>query len=211
MKYIFLDESGDLGFSPKSSKYLTITLIVCDVFEEPAISRIVKKARQKILKKKLRQSPEIKWNNSEDYIKKKILKDLSKRKLEIFTIILNKSKVYEYLKQEKHKLYNYLCKLIISECSLNDNKIELVVDRSKGKRALRDDFDNYIRKIILSEECNIKIVHADSKKKGGLQVLDFVSGAIFNKYEYKNDTFYNIIEDKISIERELFKYPDPRD
>ena len=56
MKYIFLDESGDLGFSKKSSKYLIISLMVCNVFEEPSVSRIVKKVRQRILKKKLKSS-----------------------------------------------------------------------------------------------------------------------------------------------------------
>ena len=185
--------------------------MVCNVFEEPSLSRIVKKIRQKILKKKLKNSSEIKWNNSNENIKRKVLEVLSKKDLEIFSIILDKNKVYDYLKGKKHKLYNYLCRLILSECSLNDNRAELVVDRSKGKRALRDDFDNYIRRVILPSECKLDIVHADSKKKGGLQALDFLSGAIFSKYEYGNKEFYKIIEEKISLERELFKYPDPRD
>jgi hypothetical protein len=204
MKYIFLDESGDLGFSERSSKYLVITLLVCNFNEEQSISRIVKKTRQKILKKKLKNSPEIKWNNSNNIIKNKILNQISKNSLEIFSIILEKVKVYENLQKEKNKLYNYLCRLILSECSLNENRIELIVDRSKGKRALRDDFDNYIQKEKSFEHCNLKIIHANSKNNGSLQALDFASGAIFNKYEYGNNKFYNLIKEKISIERKIF-------
>lgn len=211
MKYIFLDESGDLGFSDKSSKYLIITLLISGIKEEPEIKRIIKKIRQKILKKTLKKSSEIKWNNSNKIIKNNVLSKISEINLEIFTIILDKTKIFPYLKEKKHKLYNYLCRLILSECSLNDQVIELIVDRSKGKRALRDDFDDYIRKQIISSDCKLKIKHEDSKNNGGLQSLDFISGAIFNKYEYNNPKFYNIIKNKIVTERELFKYPDPRD
>ncbi len=211
MKCIFLDESGDLGFSEKSSKFLTITLLVCDIKKEAEIRRVVKKIRQKFLKKKLKNSPEVKWNNSSEYLKIKILKSLAKKEFEVLSIILDKKNVYSRLKKEKHKLYNYLCKLILSECSLNDSAVELFVDRSKGKRALRDDFDNYIRSYIVDENCNLKIKHEDSKGNGGLQSLDFVSGAIFNKYKYGNEKFYDIIKDKIFLERKLFSHPDPGD
>lgn len=180
MKYIFLDESGDLGFGSKSSKFFTIFLLVCGVYEEQETQRIIKKIRQRVLKKKLRQVPEIKWNNSSEIIKQKVFEKLSKTNFEVFTIILDKSKVYNYLKKEKHKLYNYLCNLIIAECSI-EGKFELILDRSKNKRSLRDDFDNYIKSKLINKCPNLSIKHEDSKSNGALQVIDFVSGAIFNK------------------------------
>lgn len=33
-KYIYLDESGDLGFKDKSSKYFVITIFSCGIKEE---------------------------------------------------------------------------------------------------------------------------------------------------------------------------------
>lgn len=202
MKYIFLDESGELGFKKSSTKFFTITLLVCGVKEEQELQRVIKKIRQRILKKKLKKSPEIKWNNSDEFIKKKIFDKLGKIDFEVFTIILDKSKVYDYLKGKKHKLYNYLSNLIIAECSIDGN-FELVVDRSKNKRSLRDDFDNYIRNNLKRECSNLKIKHEDSKSNGGLQVLDFISGAVFNKYEFENLRYYNKIKDKITTEKEF--------
>lgn len=204
MKCIFLDESGDLGFGKKSSKYLVISLLVCDIKVEQEIRRIIKKIRQRILKKKLRRSPEIKWNNSSDKIRFKILTKASEKNIEIFSVILDKSKVYDYLKDKKHKLYNYLCNLILNECVLDEKIIYLFVDRSKTKRSLRDDFDEYIRFKLKNLDCNIKIKHEDSKNNGGLQVLDFICGAIFNKYEFKNKEYYDIIKNLIVTERKLF-------
>ncbi|MBS3092188.1 DUF3800 domain-containing protein [Candidatus Pacearchaeota archaeon] len=202
LKYMFLDESGDLGFGVKSSRFFTVTLLVCEIHEEQELQRIIKKIRQRILKKKLKQATEIKWNNSSEEIKQRIFQRLEKINFEVFTIILDKSKVYDYLKEKKHKLYNYLSKLIIAECSI-DGKFELIVDRSKGKRSLRDDFNNYIREN-LKEECqNLSITHEDSKSSGSLQVLDFISGAIFNKYEFNNLDYYNMIRNKITTEKEF--------
>lgn len=202
MRYIFLDESGDIGFGDKSSKFFTITLLVCGVKEETELQRIVKKARQKILKKKLRQVPELKWNNSTDIIRNRILSKIAEIKIEIFTIILDKSKVYDYLREKKHKLYNYLSNLILTECSV-DGSFELIVDRSKSKRSLRDDFDRYIRFKLKDTNSNLKIIHQDSKSSGCLQSLDFISGAIFNKYEFGNLDYYNIIKPKIVTEKEF--------
>lgn len=204
MRYIFLDESGDLGFNfdKGSTKYFIITLLVCEVHEEQELQRIIKKIRQRILKKKLKKSPEIKWNNSNENIKQKVFQKLEKIDFKIFTIILDKTKVYEYLKKKKHKLYNYLSNLIITECSI-DGKFRLIVDRSKNKRSLRDDFDNYIRDNLKRECANLSIKHKDSKSSGGLQVLDFISGAIFNKCEFNNLEYYNKIKDKITTEKEF--------
>lgn len=200
MKYIFLDESGELGFSSKSSKFFTVTLLICGIHEERELQRIIKKIRQRILKKKLKQSPELKWNNSSKEIKQKVFQKLAKVNFEVFTIILDKSKVYDYLKEKKHKLYNYLCNLIIAECSV-DGKFELIVDKSKNKRSLKDDFDNYIKSKLTNKFHNLSIKHEDSKSNGALQILDFISGAIFNKYEFQTLVYYDKVKDKITTEK----------
>ncbi len=112
-------------------------------------------------------------------------------------------KVFDSMEEEKkHKLYNYLSNLIITKCS-TDGQFGLVVDRSKNKRSLRDDFDQYIR-FNLRDKCpNLSIHHADSQSSGCLQALDFISGAIFNKYEFKNTNYYEFIKDKIVTEKEF--------
>ncbi len=201
MKYIFLDESGELGFKENvSTRFFTITLLVCGVREEQELQRIIKKIRQRTLKKKLKESSEIKWHNSNEDIRIKVLNKLITISLEVLTIILDKFKVYEYLKDKKHKLYNYLSKLILAECSMGDS-FELIVDRSKNKRSLREDFDRYIRTNFKELGFNIPIKHEDSRINGGLQVLDFISGAVFNKYEFNNTKYYDIIKSKIITEK----------
>ncbi len=207
MRYIFLDESGELGFKSSSSKYFIITLLSCDEDEIYFIRRIIKKVRAKIIKKKMKKHPEFKGNNSTDKIRTSVLQRFEKTKSEIFVIILEKSKVYEYLKDKKNKLYNYISNLIINECSLEDNYVNLVVDKSKTNRSLREDFDNYIRKNInqKNDNCNLKIIHENSQKEECLQVLDFISWSIFRNYEHNDSRFMEIIKNKIVIKKEVFE------
>lgn len=217
MKYIFLDESGELGFKKSSSSYFIITLLSCDEGEIYNLRRIMKKVRSKIIKKKMKKFPELKGNNSSDKIREDVLDRFAKTKSEVFIIILDKSKVYEYLKEKKNKLYNYISNLILNECSLDESNINLIVDKSKTNRSLREDFDNYIRNNLNQKDhnCNLIIKHENSQKEGCLQVLDFISWAIFRNYEYKDSRFMEIVKDKIVIKKEVFEkqeiYPDPRD
>ncbi len=207
MRYIFLDESGELGFKNSSSKYFVITLLSCDEGELYSLRRIMKKVREKIIKKKMKKYPELKGNNSSDKIRFDVLQKFIQTNSEIFVVILEKSKVYEYLKSKKNKLYNYISNLILNECSLEDSHVCLVVDKSKTNRSLREDFNNYIRKNITQKNnnCVLKIQHENSQKEGCLQVLDFVSWAIFRNYEYGDSRFLEIIKDKIVIKKEVFE------
>lgn len=177
MKYLFLDESGELGFKNSSSKYFVITFLSCDEREIYALRRIIKKIRAKIIKKKIKKYPEIKDNNSSDKIRKEVLQRFIQTSSEIFVIILEKSKVYEYLKVKKNKLYNYLSNLILNECSFDDPLVCLIVDKSKSNRSLREDFDNYIRKKSNEKNqiCKLSIKHENSQNEAVLQVLDFIS------------------------------------
>ena len=214
MRYILLDESGELGFGEKSSKFFVITLLSFDESELYSIRRIIKKVREKIIRKKLKKYPEIKGNNSTDKIRFDVLNRFVKTNSEVFVIVMDKSKVYEYLKEKKNKLYNYLSNLILNECSFDTKNICLIVDKSKSNRSLRDDFDNYIRKMLKEKKCSdIIIKHQNSQNEPCLQVLDFISWAIFRNYEYKDNRFSELIKDKIVIKKEIFQknYPDPRD
>lgn len=208
MKYIFLDESGELGFHSESSKFFIITLLVCNEDTTISLRRIIKKVRQKKLRKKIKKISELKGNNSSDDIRNYILNHASKEPIEILTIVLEKSKVYEYLQSKKNKLYNYMSNLILTECSLDDDNIKIIVDRSYGK-FLAGEFNRYIKNNLISKNkaCNITIEHIDSKNEGVLQVLDFISWAIFRKYEYKEQSFYDIVREQITTEKVMFSDP----
>ncbi len=195
-----------MGFKEPSSKYFIITIMKTK--DLIGVQRCVKRIRQRKLKKKYKEIPELKANNSSPEIRKQLLKDLGEVDLEIHCIILNKKKVYDYLKAKKHRLYNYVIGRILPGTVTFLRNVQIIVDRRSSKRALRDDFDDYI-KMRIEERALFKpriiISHFDSKNDAGLQVVDFVSWSIFRKYEKGDTEYYDLIKDKIKWERELFE------
>ena len=76
-RYMYIDESGDLGFNDKSSKFIVISALVVDDYRE--LDRIIKNMRRNKFKKELSKMSELKAYNLYDHIKLYMLKKLNKR------------------------------------------------------------------------------------------------------------------------------------
>ena len=197
--YIFIDESGDLG--GEGSKYFIITAIWT---EKPEFfDRLIKNLRRYKFRKVLKKVSEIKANSSSHELREYILKKFNGiEEAKGHTIILDKKKVFsKYLKNDKHKLYNYVCGVLASTMTFESKHLIIRIDRSKGKQALRDDFDDYIKRKSAEDDSSrkVEVYHSWSHAWSGLQIVDFISWAIFQKFEYNNDYYHKIIEKKINV------------
>lgn len=68
---VFVDESGDVGFSARSSKHLTLVAVAT---EAPlALERIPKKIRRTLLMKRQCQVPELKFHASSPRVRRAFL------------------------------------------------------------------------------------------------------------------------------------------
>jgi len=208
MAYIFLDESGDLGFGPKSSKWFLFTIVLTN--NHRRIEKIIKKVRLG-LKKKYKKVGELHAYHSLPATKVKMLKLLSENKdLKILCVILNKKKVYVDLQNQKNHLYNYTANILLDR--LHNSKlinieepIDLYIDQKDTNKFIRENFEKYLKDNFAkrgSKKVKIKIKPSHSEKC--LQAVDFISWAIFRKYEKGDYEYYEIIKDKIIKENLLF-------
>lgn len=206
--YIFLDESGDLGFSKKSSKWFLVTIAMTR--DERCLERVVKKV-WRTLQKKHKHIGELHASNEKDTTRSKLLRMLSEcDDLKIMTVILNKEKVFTDLQNQKNHLYNYTANILLDRLHNkyileDDEEIDLVVDRKDTKRALRENLINYLTNSMNQRRSSnfVLNLHASHENKS-LQAVDFISWAIFRKYECGDYEFYEIIKNKIIDERLLF-------
>ena len=198
-RYVFIDESGDLG--EKGSKYFVITAIWVDKPE--LFDRLIKNLRRYKFKKVLKKAQELKANKSSPELREQVLKKVNEiEDVRGQAVILDKKKLFsKYLKKDKNKLYNYVCGVLASTMSVDSKRLIIRIDRSKGRQALRDDFNGYICRKCKEGKWNreVKVYHSWSQSWPGLQIADFVSWAVFNKYEYENDYYFRIIEKKVNI------------
>src|SRR3989344_1192181 len=151
-KYVYIDESGDLGTKQGSSKFLILSALV--VNNPKDLDRIIKNMRRNKFKKELKKASEIKANKSS---KKVILYMLQKLNsildAKIYYIVLEKSKLYSnYLKEDKHKLYNFVAGKLAQNLIFDNTILEIKIDKSKGNLFLQEDFNNYFEQK-LKEKC----------------------------------------------------------
>ena len=76
----------------------------------------------------------------------------------------------------------------------------MIVDKRIAKKVIRADFDQCVK---LKASFKVDITHENSMYNQCLQATDFIAGAIFQKYEFANDRFYDIIKDRIKVSKQL--------
>lgn len=197
--YIYLDESGDLGFNPTSSKHIVIALLITKTPLQ--IGRCIKKIRQRKLKKKIKELPEIKFNKCEDHIRELTLNCIVKEPVEIAYIVLDKNSVDPARHNHKQEIYNFITGYLMGCLPFeNDTHSKLIVDKRIAKKVLRADFDQYVKE---KAAFKVDITHENSMYNQCLQATDFIAGAIFQKYEFSDNRFYDIIKNRIKVSKKL--------
>ena len=215
MIYIYLDESGDLGFNfenKKPSDFFTITVVVVRNIKS---NKWIKKEIETTIKRKLntkiknkRFVQEIKWSKTELWIKKYLFKRIDKFDFEIYSITFNKRWIYEKLKKNKARLYNYFVKQLIDKINFDNvkNRITIVLDKSKNKEQIKDCNDYLIRNIEnrISLEVDIDILHEDSIIIKQLQLADVFCYWFFEKYNKKNTSWLEIFKNRVKYDELWF-------
>lgn len=216
--FIYLDESGDLGFDYnkiKTTKKFVITILVC--YSNTARSEF-KKAVRRTLKNKLnrktkkaRYITELKGTNTRVEVKVYFLRNIKNKDWNIYTLALNKIRVEPHLRTKigKKKLYNFLSRVLLERLPIHriERNVELVVDRCKNKEEVKD-FNQYLinqLEALLPLNAALNISHLASVESAELQAVDLFSWGIFRKYEYSDMEWYNKFMHKITYETEYLR------
>jgi hypothetical protein len=199
---IYVDESGDLGFGTSSSPIFVISAVVFADSKTP--NKLVKQFRARKLS--AIGTTELKWNKSSDEVREEVIRRVGQEDVDIgYAAILWKNRVSARLQNSKTQLYNYLCYQVIRWLANRRRgyTCEVVLDRSKYGFA-EADINRYVEsngyKMVVTEwegqivlvpsRLNVKLQHKDSGEEAGLQIADFVAGAIFHYWKNGQDDKY---------------------
>lgn len=211
MGYIFLDESGDLGFNFKKKKTSKVFIITCLFVENKrSIEKIIRKTHSELKKKYKRRFGVLHAVKEKPITHQRLLKRLSEKDCAIMAIYLNKKRVYTKLQNEKQVLYNYVANILLDRIYTKkllplSKTVLLVASRRETNKFLNQNFKNYLNnQIVNRHKVNVRVVIKTPYEEKSLQAVDFTSWAIFRKYEYGDDSYYNLIKNKIIEENPLF-------
>lgn len=214
MWYLYLDESGDLGFdfvNKKPSKFFTVAIVLV---RGQVHNRRLTKAVQVVLRRKLnpknkrrRIVEELKGERTTIAIKRYFYENVKDIPFEIYTITLDKLGVYEQLAKEKARVYNFITRQVLDRIPFekaDHTRIVFTIDRSKGAKEIKE-FNGYIVQQLqgrIEPNTPFDIYHEDSKKINGLQVADIFAWGIHRKYECGESDWYNVFKNKIVVDQE---------
>lgn len=203
--YIYLDESGDLGFGQGGSKYFTIAF---SVMKNPIpFRRYVKKVK---IKHNIPRDVELKGNTTRLFIKEELLNKFAGLEIEVHAITVKKANVLPKLRRNTNILYNYMVGLSLAERILAEKlpiKVSINIDRRViSVPALQ--IEEYLKSKIWLEgkrlDIDIKINHLDSHEAYAIQGIDIICNSVFRKYNWNNYRLFNIIQSKVKSDKKLF-------
>ena len=209
--YVFIDESGDLGFGNKATNYFITSFVL--IRDKAGISAKIRKLLKRLHRMRRYSGGELRFSNSNEQVRKYCLREFCSYDFESGVIIVDKRKTAPRLRSKQNILYNYLIvhNVIKTVLPLIAPKEEIVIyiDKSLSEKN-REEFNKYVNnkaswiwhnELENSEKLKPVICnHEDSQKEPLLQLADFICGAVFQKYERNNTMFYNIIKSKIAYE-----------
>lgn len=211
MWYLCLDESGDLGFdfvNRKPSRYFTICLLAAsDPSSYYAIRRAIKRTlRQKVNKagQAKRFKNEVKAIETTLEAKRYFYRRVAKLRFGIYSLTLNKRRVFDRLTREKERVYNFVARHVLDKIPFEQavDRVQIIVDRSKGHAEIAE-FNTYIIRQLqgrLDPKIPLSIDHVNSEHEPALQATDLFAWGIFRKYERDDTKWFEIFREKIRFD-----------
>jgi hypothetical protein len=210
MLYLYLDESGDLGFdfvNKKPSEYFTICILTVKGKEN---DRALAKAVKAVIGRKLRKGAkkhisELKGIDTTLPIKKYFYRLASRVPFNLYSVTLNKRNAYDSLSSDKERIYNYIARLALEHVDFRDAAVRVIitVDKSKARQEIFG-FNRYIIgqvKAAVDPRIPLEIYHVVSNESPGLQAADLFAWGVSRKYELRDMEWYSVFRERLKVDR----------
>ena len=209
MLHIFIDESGDPGFKPGSSKYF---LMGFALFPTENYKKSIDNIKNDIQTKTGKSPKEIKFNKSNHEIRIRLLNCLVDNNGTFGYIYVDKIKIYEYLRchPEINYVYNqmifYLIENLIEQEQIQDN-ITLYIDQRSKNKDIKKNISTYLKRQIdpILSPYRLHARFEKSHNSRGIQCADCICGGIHRMIERNERAYSDLIRHNIIIRRELFR------
>ncbi len=198
---VYLDESGDLGFSDRSSKHLVIVALATAA--PHSLARIVRKAHRKFSLDD-GSGAEFKFNRSREPMRRFFLERVAETGSWIVWGCATKSGATQRSLGKSDLVWRYVAARTVSEMSraTRTRSIHLVLDRFSPRPNL-----NRALAAHLAEEAEthhaghfpptVRVSLVESGRSEGLQVADYVAGAVFQSVERGDSSYLRMIQSRV--------------
>jgi len=204
--YIFVDEAGDMDFSPKGSRHYMFSFLVK---RRPfRLHEVIATYRYELLERNLDPAVDkqidieaFHAHKDNRHIKEQLFSLIERfdpEQVKTYSYILEKPKVLPDKRQEKSIFYidnlTYAIAKLLDKLQIEQDFI-IITDRLPVKqnknaqiKALKKGIKSYLR--TTGKRYRYGIYHHCSASSTNLQIIDYINWAIFRKYEHGDDSYY---------------------
>lgn len=181
MKYIYIDESGDLGNKYSSSRYFVFAAVI--VSNPKRLDNLIKNTYRK--HKNIRMMNEIKGTTTPANVKKDVFKRLNNIDYQAFIVVFDKQNMYKIdYDHNTNLLYDILASQLAKLISI-DEKTVIFVDKAKNKSQIESFNTLFNDNLVNLKNYPVEIKHVNSVNYKGLQIADLISWASYQTAENK--------------------------
>jgi Protein of unknown function (DUF3800) len=202
---IFIDESGDLGFSEQSTRYFVVAYLVTS--NAHSIRTKISRLKKNMNNKRKGSVSEFKFGRDGDLTRTRVLTEICKCDFELGLVVIDKAYVKPSLRSDPPLLYRYLVANYVVTNLVNAydlTAVRFIVDKSLMSKGMQA-FNSYLtNKLSWRQEMEkgdqmptVEIVHEHSEAEPCLQVADYCAGATFSRFERMDSTYYDLIRSRI--------------
>lgn len=213
---VFLDESGDLGWSfgapyrfGGSSRFLTISAVCVSKSESHLPGRLIRSLYQhfswdpRIEKKWTRMNNDERLYFAHQANKIRTLNT----SIKYLSITAYKPRVQEHIRNDSNVLYNYLIKLLLLDEMSKHKQVEFHPDIRNIKITSGNSLSDYLQtELFFTKKSSTKLITSprDSASNKGVQFADMLSGLIQHHYENNRSEAFKIIQSGIALKTVFF-------
>ncbi len=198
---VYMDESGDLGFSLSSSRHFVVVALASP--EPKELSRVLRRTRRRLYSSD-KMTPEFKFKSSPEHVRKLILRDVAGTSTRVAWSGIAKHSALAELGEDKDELYLHSCSSALAELMSRTHakRVHIVLDKRSSGRSLRRHFEEHLLGVVRSNHRgyfapSTSVSHMDSVNSAGVQVADIVAGAVFRSLERSDNSYLNLITGNI--------------
>ena len=208
--YIFLDESGNLDFSPNGTKYFQL----CAVAKERPFLAHHELAELKY--DLVEQGIELEYFHAAENkqaVRDKVFTIIQKyiNGVRIHALLVEKSKTNPALRGEEQfypRMLGYLIRFILDQYDLSQYGEVIVftdiIPVGRKNMAVKGAVKVTLASMI-NKKAKYRLVHHHSKSNYDLQIADYYSWAIFRKWERGDMRSYDLIKSVVRSEYDIFR------
>lgn len=203
LAYGFLDESPSLS---DTSLFFCVDIISTNDKTNKRLKNIVKRARKRIVKKKLKHTKELKFHTSDEKTREFVLTEIAKEDVVIVAVAIDKEG--RRIKDTPQN-YGIVVGSAIAETASLFPLLNLTVDKKFTAPAQEQKYIAEAQKtaqLLVDRKGSLNLAFnapVDSMADSNVQLADFIAGALNMKYNGKDEHYVEIIKLKIKIEKVL--------